>query len=293
MPEATPSLIAVPITASGKADQAALAEVLMGLAAEDSRCRWTSKDAGKILVESIDETHLDHLVGLLKRVLGRSIEIGAPQILYRETIGSSIEIAYTHKKLTPSSGEFAKVKLRFAPLAPCQGVLFESSAPDFPEEYVSGVERGVQTALAYRPNAQFPVTDIKATLLDGAYHATDSSVRAFELAAQMGTRAGLERAGTVLLEPLMLVQVVTPTEFVGSVVGDLKSRRGQIRCQHARDDQSVVNARVPLANMFGYNNQLRSFTGGRGVFTMNFDRYEEVPWGGGDPPFRPAMAMRA
>jgi len=290
---ATPSLIAVPITASGTADQAALAEALTRLAAEHSRCRWTTKDDGTILVESVDETHLDHLVGSLKRALGRSIEIGTPQILYRETIGSSIEVAYTHKKLTPGSGEFAKVKLRFAPMAPGEGVLFEGTAPDFAEEYVSGVQRGVETALASRPNAEFPVTDLRATLLDGAYHATDSSVHAFQLAAQMATRAGLERAGTMLLEPLMLVEVVTPTEFVGSVIGDLKSRRGEIQGQHAHDHQSVVNARVPLANMLGYSNQLRAFTGGRAVFAMRFDRYQAVPWAGGDPPLRPAMAMRA
>jgi elongation factor G len=236
--------------------------------------------------------HLDRLVDELRRGFAGALDIGAPQVAYRKTIGSSIEIAATHKKLTADSGEFAKVKLRFEPLPRGAGFRFDNVAPDMPEELVRGIERGAESALVRSAYAEFPI-DVRVILIDGAYHATDSSAKAFELAAQRATQAALAEAGIVLLEPIMSVEVMIPTEFSGSVLGDLQSRRGEIQRQRSRSDQTIVDAKVPLANLFGYANQLRAFSAGRGAFKMRFDCYEPVPSPDGDPPFRPAIGMRA
>jgi elongation factor G len=245
------------------------------------------------MLGAMDEMHLDRLVDELRRGFAGALDIGAPQVAYRKTIGSSIEIAATtHKKLTADSGEFAKVKLRFEPLPCGAGFRFDNVAPDMPEELVRGIERGAESAFVRSAYAEFPI-DVKVILLDAAYHATDSSANAFELAAQTATQTALARAGAILLEPIMSVEVIIPTEFVGSVVGDLQSRRGEIRRQRSRSDQTVVDAKVPLANLFGYANQLRAFSAGRGAFRMRFDCYEPVPSPDDDPPFRPAIGMRA
>jgi elongation factor G len=291
MPDAMPLLITITLTPSG-ADQATLVDALSRLTVDDPCSGWSRKASGEIILEAIDEMHLDRLVDELRRGFAGALDIGAPQVAYRKTIGSSIEIAATHKKLTADSGEFAKVKLRFEPLPDGGGLLFANAAPDMPEEFVRGIERGAESVLTRSAHAEFPM-DVKLILLDAAHHATDSSAKAFELAAQMATETALERAGAILLEPIMTVEVMIPTEFVGSVVGDLKSRRGEIQRKRSQSDQTVIDARVPLANLFGYPLQLRAFGAGRGVFRMRFDCYERVPSPDDDPPFRPAVGMRA
>jgi elongation factor G len=291
MPDARPLLITITLTPSGT-DQTTLVDALSRLTVDDPCSRWSRKASGEIMFEAMDEMHLDRLVDELRRGFAGALDIGAPEVAYRKTIGSTIEIAATHKKLTADSGEFAKVKLRFEPLPCGAGFRFDNVAPDMPEELVRGIERGAESAFVRSAYAEFPI-DVKVILLDAAYHATDSSAKAFELAAQTATQTALARAGAILLEPIMSVEVIIPTEFVGSVVGDLQSRRGEIRRQRSRSDQTVVDAKVPLANLFGYANQLRAFSAGRGAFRMRFDCYEPVPSPDDDPPFRPAIGMRA
>jgi elongation factor G len=286
-----PLLVTSTLTPSGT-DQATLVAALADLARKDPFCRWTPKANGEIVLEATDEMHLDHLVDQLRRKCTGALNIAAPQVAYRRTIGSGTEIAATHKKLTAESRDFAKVKLRFEPLPDGEGFVFNNVARDLPEGFVAGVEGGAESAFERGSYAEFPI-DVRVILIDGAYHATDSSAKAFELAAQRATQAALAEAGIVLLEPIMSVEVMIPTEFSGSVLGDLQSRRGEIQRQRSRSDQTIVDAKVPLANLFGYANQLRAFSAGRGAFKMRFDCYEPVPSRDGDPPFRPAIGMRA
>ena len=215
----------------------------------------------------------------MKREFKVEANIGAPQVAYRETVSREAEIDYTHKKQSGGSGQFARVKMVIMPTEPGEGYSFESKVVggSVPKEYIPGVEKGIKSVMDSGPLAGFPVIDFKVALIDGAYHDVDSSVLAFEIAARAGMREGLRKAGAKLLEPIMKVEVVTPEEYTGGIIGDLTSRRGMVNGQDSRGNANVIDAFVPLANMFGYINTLRSMSSGRANFTMQFDHYEAVP----------------
>ena len=225
------------------------------------------------------ELHLEILVDRMRREFKVEASVGAPQVAYRETITRSAEIDYTHKKQTGGSGQFARVKLIFEPLEPGEGFVFENKVTggSVPKEFVPGVAKGLNSSREAGVLAGFPLIDFKATLIDGASHDVDSSVLAFEIATRAAFREGIPRAAPVLLEPMMRVEVVTPEEYMGDIIGDLNSRRGNITGMDARGNAQVINAMVPLANMFGYINNLRSMSQGRAQYTMHFDHYEKVP----------------
>ena len=225
------------------------------------------------------ELHLEIIVDRMRREFKVDANVGAPQVAYRETISRTAEIDYTHKKQTGGAGQFARVKIRFEPLAPGSGFQFESAivGGSVPREYVPGVQKGLDSARTTGVIAGFPMIDFKATLIDGAYHDVDSSVLAFEIASRAAYREGLPKAGPKLLEPLMKVEVVTPDEYMGDIIGDLNSRRGQVTGMDQRGNARVITALVPLATMFGYVNTLRSMSQGRAQYTMQFERYSEVP----------------
>jgi elongation factor G len=215
----------------------------------------------------------------MKREFKVEANVGQPQVAYRETITQAADIDYTHKKQTGGTGQFARVKMRFEPLRAGTGFEFENEVVggNVPREYVPGVQKGVVSAMTNGVVAGFPMVDIKATLIDGKYHEVDSSVLAFEIAARAAFREGVQKARPVLLEPIMKVEVVTPDDYAGGVIGDLNSRRGQVQGTEMRGNATVINAMVPLANMFGYVNTLRSMSQGRAQYTMQFDHYSEVP----------------
>src|SRR5688500_18129096 len=225
------------------------------------------------------ELHLDIKVDILRRTYKVDANIGAPQVAYREKITRSTTVDYTHKKQTGGTGQFARVKIVAAPNEPGKGFEFESKiiGGNVPKEYIPGVEKGLASVLGAGILAGFPVVDLTVQLIDGAYHEVDSSALAFEIASRGALREALQKGGSVLLEPIMKVEVVTPEDYTGSVIGDLNSRRGQIQGQDMRGNANVVNAMVPLANMFSYVNNLRSMSQGRATFTMQFDHYEQVP----------------
>jgi elongation factor G len=225
------------------------------------------------------ELHLEIIVDRMKREFKVDANVGAPQVAYRETISRTAEVDYTHKKQTGGSGQFARIKVRFEPLPPGSGFEFENDVVggNVPKEYIPGVEKGIKSSMQSGPLAGFPVIDFKATLYDGAYHDVDSSVLAFEIAARAAFKEGIMKAAPKLLEPLMRVEVVTPEDYMGDVIGDLNSRRGQVTGMDSRGNARVVTAMVPLANMFGYVNTLRSMSQGRAQYTMHFDHYEQVP----------------
>jgi elongation factor G len=273
-------VIEIAIEPKSKADQEKLALALQRLAAEDPSFRVsTDHESGQTLLKGMGELHLDIKVDILRRTYKVDANIGQPQVAYRETLGVPTEIDYTHKKQTGGTGQFARVKIRFEPQAPGSGYEFESAivGGSIPKEYIPGVEKGIKSVMASGPLVGFPVIDFKATLLDGAFHDVDSSVLAFEIAARAAFREASQKAQMKLLEPVMKVEVVSPEDFVGTVIGDLNSRRGMIQGQEMRGNATVVNAMVPLANMFGYVNNLRSATQGRANYTMQFDHYEAVP----------------
>ena len=273
-------VIEIAIEPKSKADQEKLGVALSKLAAEDPSFRVsTDHESGQTILKGMGELHLDIKVHSLKRTYQVDAYIGAPQVAYREKLTRRAEIDYTHKKQTGGTGQFARVKIVFEPNEIGAGNVFESSiiGGAVPKEFVPGVDKGIKSVMGSGILAGFPVVDMKATLIDGAFHDVDSSVLAFEIASRAATREALQKGGSVLLEPIMKVEVVTPEEYTGSVIGDLNSRRGQIQGQDMRGNAVVVNAMVPLANMFGYVNQLRSFSQGRAVFTMQFDHYEQVP----------------
>jgi elongation factor G len=230
-------------------------------------------------MKGMGELHLDIKVDILRRTYKVDANIGAPQVAYRETITRVAEVDYTHKKQTGGSGQYARVKIRFEPMPPGTGYEFENDVVGgtVPKEYIPGVEKGLKGSVDNGVLAGFPVIDFKATLYDGAYHDVDSSALAFEIASRAAFKEGMAKAGPKLLEPVMRVEVVTPKDFVGPVIGDLNSRRGRITGQDERGNAGVINAMVPLANMFGYVNTLRSMTQGRAQYTMHFDHYEQVP----------------
>ena len=273
-------VIEIAIEPKTKADQEKMSQGLQRLAAEDPSFRVeTDQESGQTIMKGMGELHLDILVDRLKREFKVEANIGAPQVAYRETISHQIEHTYTHKKQTGGSGQFAEVKLTISPTQPGEGYSFESKiiGGTVPKEYIPGVEKGIQSVMDSGPLAGFPVIDFKVALIDGKYHDVDSSVLAFEIAARMCMREGLKKAGAKLLEPIMKVEVVTPEEYTGGVIGDLTSRRGQVQGQDSRGNANVISAFVPLANMFGYINNLRSMSSGRAQFTMIFDHYEPVP----------------
>ena len=215
------------------------------------------------------ELHLEIMVDILRRTYKVEANVGAPQVAYRETLGRKSEIDYTHKKQTGGSGQFARIKLVFEPTAPGSGYVFESKVVGgaVPKEFIPGVEKGLEASRETGVLAGFPVIDFKVTLIDGAYHDVNSSVLAFEIAARAAFREGIAKAQCKLLEPIMKVEVVTPEDYMGDCIGDLNSRRGQIQGMDARGNAQVINAMVPLANMFGYVNTLRSMTQGRAAYT--------------------------
>jgi elongation factor G len=273
-------VIEIAIEPKSKADQEKLGVALQKLAAEDPSFRVsTDQESGQTILKGMGELHLDIKVDILKRTYKVEANIGAPQVAYRESLGRKTEIDYTHKKQTGGTGQFARVKLVFEPGEPGSGFVFESKIVGgaVPKEYVPGVEKGLESSKDNGLLAGFPLIDFKATLIDGAYHDVDSSVLAFEIASRAAFKELREKGSPKLLEPIMKVEVVTPEEYTGSVIGDLNGRRGQIQNQDVRGNANVVTAMVPLANMFGYVNNLRGMSQGRAQFTMQFDHYETVP----------------
>jgi len=273
-------VIDIAIEPKTKSDQEKMGLALNRLAAEDPSFRVrTDHESGQTIISGMGELHLDILVDRMKREFRVEANIGQPQVAYRETITKAAEIDYTHKKQTGGTGQFARVKLTIEPAEPGEGFRFESTIVGgaVPKEYIPGVEKGIASVMTSGPIAGFPMVDIKATLNDGAFHDVDSSVLAFEIASRAAFREGCQKANPRLLEPIMKVEVVTPDEFAGTVMGDLNARRGQIQGTETRGVASVVNAFVPLANMFGYVSNLRSMTQGRAQYTMQFDHYEQVP----------------
>ena len=273
-------VIEIAIEPKSKADQEKLGVALAKLVAEDPSFRVTTdQESGQTILKGMGELHLDIKVDILKRSYKVEANIGAPQVAYRERITKPVTVEHTHKKQTGGSGQFAQVKIVVKPLPAGGGFAFENEVVGgtVPKEYIPGVEKGLESVLGSGVLAGFPVVDLKVTLIDGKYHDVDSSALAFEICARAALREALQKGAPALLEPIMKVEVVTPEEYTGSVIGDLNSRRGQIQGQDMRGNANVVNAMVPLANMFGYVSNLRSMSQGRATFTMQFDHYAEVP----------------
>jgi elongation factor G len=273
-------VISIAIEPKTKGDQEKMGIALNRLAAEDPSFRVKSdEESGQTIISGMGELHLDILVDRMKREFKVEANVGAPQVAYRETITREAEIDYTHKKQSGGSGQFARVKIVFSPNEESEEFEFESKivGGNVPKEYIPGVEKGIQSVMDNGPVAGFPMLGVKATLLDGAYHDVDSSVLAFEIAARAAFREGAQKAGAKLLEPIMKVEVVTPEDYMGDVIGDLSSRRGQVAGTETRGIDTVVSAMVPLANMFKYVDSLRSMSQGRAQYTMTFDHYEQVP----------------
>jgi len=273
-------VIEIAIEPKSKADQEKLGVALAKLATEDPSFRVsTDQESGQTILKGMGELHLDIKVDILKRTYKVDANIGAPQVAFREKITQRVEHSYTHKKQTGGSGQFAAIKILCEPTAPGTPFEFvdEIVGGAVPKEYIPGVEKGLESVLGSGVLAGFPVVDLKVTLTDGKYHDVDSSALAFEICARQCLREALQKGKPVLLEPIMKVEVVTPEDYTGSVIGDLNSRRGQIQGQDMRGNANVINAMVPLMNMFGYVNNLRSMSQGRATFTMQFDHYAELP----------------
>ncbi len=273
-------VIQIAIEPKTKGDQEKMGLALHRLAAEDPSFRVkTDEDSGQTIIAGMGELHLDIIVDRMRREFKVEANVGAPQVAYRETITRTYEQDYTHKKQTGGTGQFARVKVVFEPNAEGEDFVFESKVVggSVPKEYVPGVEKGINSVLSSGPFAGFPMIGVKATLVDGAFHDVDSSVLAFEIASRAAFREAAPKLGVQLLEPIMKVEVVTPEDYVGNVIGDLNGRRGQIQGQESRGVAVVVNAMVPLANMFKYVDNLRSMSQGRAQYTMQFDHYEPVP----------------
>jgi elongation factor G len=273
-------VIEIAIEPKSKADQDKLGIALQKLAAEDPTFHVsTDPESGQTILKGMGELHLDIKVDILKRTYKVEASVGAPQVAYRETLGRPTLIDYTHKKQTGGSGQFARVKIEFEPTEPGSGFAFDAKVVggSVPKEYIPGVEKGLNQAKEAGLLAGFPVIDFKATLVDGDYHDVDSSVLAFEIAARAAFRELRTRGHPKLLEPIMKVEVTTPEDYVGDVIGDLNSRRGHIQGSDQRGNAQAIIAMVPLANMFGYVSTLRSMTQGRAANHMEFDHYEAVP----------------
>tara|TARA_R110002050_G_scaffold118195_3_gene235469 strand:+ start:12740 stop:14818 length:2079 start_codon:yes stop_codon:yes gene_type:complete len=273
-------VIEVAVEPKSKADQEKMGIALSRLAAEDPSFRVTSdEESGQTVIKGMGELHLEIIVDRMKREFKVEANVGAPQVAYRETITGTAEIDYTHKKQSGGAGQFARVKIIFESREPGEGYEFISKivGGSIPREYIPGVEKGLKSCMDSGPLAGYPVIDFKATLIDGAYHDVDSSVMAFEIAARAAFREGIQKAKPKLLEPMMKVEVVTPEEYMGDIIGDLNSRRGQVNSMDQQGNARLVTAMVPLASMFGYVNTLRSMSQGRAQYTMQFDHYDQVP----------------
>jgi elongation factor G len=273
-------VIEIAIEPKSKADQEKLGVALAKLATEDPSFRVsTDQESGQTILKGMGELHLDIKVDILRRTYKVDANIGAPQVAYREKISRPATVDYTHKKQTGGTGQFARVKIVVEPAEPGAGFSFENKVVggSVPKEFIPGVEKGLQSVLGSGVLAGFPVVDLTVTLIDGASHDVDSSALAFEIASRAALREALQKGSSVLLEPIMKVEVVTPEDYTGSVIGDLNSRRGQVQGQDMRGNANIINAMVPLANMFGYINTLRSMSQGRANYTMQFDHYEQVP----------------
>jgi len=273
-------VIEIAIEPKSKADQEKLGVALAKLVAEDPSFRVnTDPESGQTIIRGMGELHLDIKVDILRRTYKVDANIGAPQVAYREKITRAVTVDHQHKKQTGGTGQFAQIKIVCEPLPAGGGFIFENEVVGgaVPKEFIPGVEKGLESVLGSGLLAGFPVVDLKVTLVDGRYHDVDSSALAFEICARGALREALQKGGSVLLEPIMKVEVVTVAEYTGSVIGDLNSRRGHIQGQDVRGNANVINAMVPLANMFSYVNTLRSMSQGRATFTMQFDHYEQVP----------------
>lgn len=273
-------VIEVAVEPKTKADQEKMGIALSRLAAEDPSFRVASDpESGQTVIKGMGELHLEIIVDRMRREFKVEATVGAPQVAYRETITKAADVDYTHKKQSGGAGQFARVKIHFQPLEAGQGFQFESKivGGNVPREYIPGVEKGLKMALGTGALAGFPVIDFKATLIDGAYHDVDSSVLAFEIAARACFREAMRKCVARLLEPIMRVEVVTPEDYMGDIIGDLNSRRGQVSGMDQRGNARVIDAMVPLAKMFGYVNNLRSMSQGRAQYTMQFDHYNQVP----------------
>ena len=273
-------VIEVAVEPKTKVDVEKMGLALNRLAMEDPSFRVaTDAESGQTIIKGMGELHLEIIVDRLKREFKVDANVGAPQVAYRETISQTYEIDYTHKKQSGGSGQFARVKIRFEPLKPGEGYVFENTVVggNVPKEYIPGVEKGLKAALETGVIAGFPCTDFKATLFDGAYHDVDSSTMAFEIAARAAFREGIAKAKPKLLEPIMKVEIVTPEDYMGDIIGDLNSRRGQVSGMDQRGNARVIDATVPLSSMFGYVNTLRSMSQGRAQYSMVFSHYAEVP----------------
>jgi elongation factor G len=273
-------VIEVAVEPKTKADQERLSTALAKLAAEDPSFRvGVDAESAQTVIKGMGELHLEIIVDRLKREFKVDANVGAPQVAYRETITRPAEVDYTHRKQTGGAGQFARVRLVFEPGERGSGFVFNNKVVggSVPREYVPGVQKGLASAIETGVIAGFPMVDLTATLVDGAYHEVDSSVMAFEIAARAAFREAAAKAGPALLEPVMSVEVVTPEDYMGDIIGDLNSRRGHITGMQPRANAQVITAMVPLATMFGYVNTLRSLSQGRAQFTMTFDHYEPVP----------------
>jgi len=273
-------VIEIAVEPKTKSDQEKMATALQRLAAEDPSFQVsTDQESGQTVIKGMGELHLEIIVDRMLREFKVDANIGQPQVAYRETISREADIDYTHKKQTGGSGQFARVKIKFEPMESGSGFEFENKVVggNVPREFIPGVEKGLSSAMDSGVLSGFPVTDVKATLYDGASHDVDSSVMAFEIAARAAFREGCQKAGPQLLEPVMRVEVVTPEEYMGDIIGDLNSRRGRVEGMDQRGNARVVNAFAPLATMFGYVNTLRSLSQGRAQYTMHFDHYAVVP----------------
>jgi elongation factor G len=263
-----------------KADQEKMAIALNTMAVEDPSFRVSiDPESGETILKGMGELHLDIKVDILKRTYNVEANVGQPQVAYREALARPADIDYTHKKQTGGTGQFARVKLKLEPNETGKGNEFEATivGGTVPREYIPGVEKGVKSVWDSGVLIGFPLVDMKVTLHDGAFHEVDSSAIAFEIATRAAMKEGCEKGGVKILEPIMDVEVVTPGDFVGSIIGDINSRRGQIRNQEMRGNATVIRAYVPLANMFGYVSQLRSMSTGRASYTMQFAHYSDVP----------------
>jgi elongation factor G len=273
-------VIDISVEPKSKADQEKMGLALNRLAAEDPTFRVkTDEESGQTIISGMGELHLDILVDRMRREFKVEANIGQPQVAYRETITKLAQVDYTHKKQSGGSGQFARVKLTVEPSEVGKGLEFVNAVVggSVPKEYIPGVEKGVKSVMSAGPLIGFPIVDVKVTLTEGAYHDVDSSVLAFEIAGRAGFNEALRKASPKILEPIMKVEVTTPEDYMGDVIGDLNSRRGQIHGTESRGILQVVNAYVPLANMFGYVNSLRSMSQGRAQYSMAFDHYEQVP----------------
>jgi elongation factor G len=273
-------VIEVAIEPKTKADQEKMGMALVRLAQEDPSFRVsTDQESGQTILKGMGELHLEIKVDILRRTYKVDANVGAPQVAYRETLSKPVTVKYTHKKQTGGSGQFAEVTIDFEPLPPGSGFVFENEivGGSIPKEFIPSVEKGLKAQKDSGLLAGFPVIDFKAALTDGKYHEVDSNALTFDIAARAAFRELASRGAVKLLEPIMKVEVVTPEDFLGGVIGDLNSRRGQVQGTDTRGNAQVVTAMVPLANMFGYINTLRSMSQGRAQYSMEFHHYEQVP----------------